>query len=216
MKRTFRSLPIALVLLLAGCSNTYYGAMEKIGVAKRDILGDRVEKTRVAQTEAKQQFADALQHFLAVAKTEGGDLQKKYDELNREFQRSETRAKDVRSRIEAVEDVARALFIEWKTELAQYTNAALRADSQKQFDGTQKRYDALLVLMRRAADRMDPVLKTFRDQVLYLKHNLNARALAQLDSTNRALEADIGRLVADMETSIKEAEKFIKELKTNQ
>ena len=69
--------------------------------------------------------------------------------------------------------------------------------------------------MRRAADRMDPVLKTFRDQVLYLKHNLNARALAQLDSTNHGLEEDISRLVADMETSIREAEKFIKELKTN-
>ena len=215
MKRTFRSLPVALVLLLAGCSGAYYGAMEKIGVAKRDILGDRVEKSRVAQTEAKQQFADALVHFQAVAKTEGGDLQKKYDELNRELQHSETRAKDVRSRIAAVDDVGSALFIEWKKELGQFTNATLRADSQKQFEGTQKRYDTLLMLMRRAADRMDPVLKTFRDQVLYLKQNLNARALAQLDSTNHALEEDIGRLVADMETSIREAEKFIRELKTN-
>ena len=213
MKRTFRSLPIALTLLLAGCSGAYYGAMEKMGVAKREILADRVEKTRLAQTEAKQQFSDALQRFLAVTKSDGSDLQKKYDDLNREFQRSETRAKDVRARIAAVEDVAVALFVEWKQELAQYTNVALRTDSQRQYDETQKLYDALLALMRRAADRMDPVLKTFRDQVLYLKHNLNARALAHLDSTNRALEADISRLIADMETSIREAEKFIKELR---
>ena len=61
---------------------------------------------------------------------------------------------------------------------------------------------------------MDPVVATFRDQVLYLKHNLNARALAQLATTNHALEADITRLIADMEASIKEAEKFVKELKT--
>jgi hypothetical protein len=216
MKRTFRSLPVALVLLLAGCSTAYYGAMEKIGFAKRDILGDRVENARVAQTEAKQQFADALQHFLAVAKTDGGDLQKKYDELNRELQRSESRAKEVHSRIASVEDVASALFVEWKKELAQYSSPTLRADSERQLDATEKRYGALLAVMRRAADRMEPVLKTFRDQVLYLKHNLNARALAQLDSTNRALEADISRLVADMETSIREAEKFIKELKLNQ
>ena len=215
MKRTFRSLPIALTLLLAGCSGAYYGAMEKMGVAKREILADRVEKTRLAQTEAKQQFSDALQRFLAVTKSDGSDLQKKYDDLNREFQRSETRAKDVRARIAAVEDVAVALFVEWKQELAQYTNVALRTDSQRQYDETQKLYDALLALMRRAADRMDPVLKTFRDQVLYLKHNLNARALAQLDSTNRALEADISQLIADMETSIREAEKFIKELRAN-
>ncbi|MBL9201389.1 MAG: DUF2959 domain-containing protein [Opitutaceae bacterium] len=214
MNRTFRSLPVALVLLLAGCSGAYYGAMEKMGVAKRDILADRVDKTRESQAEAKQQFADALQRFQAVAKTDGGDLQKKYDSLNKEFQQSESRAKDVRSRIASVEDVAEALFREWKTELAQYTNPTLKADSQRQLDATRRNYDALIVLWRRSADRMDPVLATFRDQVLYLKHNLNARALAQLDSTNRTLEADITRLIADMETSIKEAEKFVKELKT--
>ncbi len=213
VNRTFRSLPVALVLLLAGCSGAYYGAMEKIGIAKRDILADRVEKTRAAQTEAKQQFADALQHFLAVSKADGGDLQKKYDTLNREFQRSESRAKEVRDRITAVEDVAEALFREWKQELTQYSNASLRSESQRQLDATRRRYDALFGLMRRSADRMEPVLTTFRDQVLYLKHNLNARALAQLDATNRTLEADITRLIADMEASIREAESFIKTLK---
>ncbi len=213
MKPVFRSLPVTLVLLLAGCSSAYYGAMEKFGIAKREILADRVDQTRKAQTEAKQQFADALQRFLAVTKAEGGDLQRKYDDMNREFQRSEGRAKEVRERIAAVEDVAEALFREWKQELAQYSNASLRSDSQRQLDTTRRRYESLITLMRRAADRMDPVIATFRDQVLYLKHNLNARALAQLDTTNRTLEADISRLIADMETSIREAETFIKDLR---
>ena len=202
------------LLLLAGCSGAYYQAMEKIGFAKRDILADRVEKTRDAQQEAKEQFTDALQHFLAVTKADGGDLQRKYDELNREFQRSESRAKEVRERIAAVEDVAEALFREWKQELGQYQSATLRADSQRQLDATRRRYDALIGLMRRAAERMDPVLATFRDQVLYLKHNLNARAVASLGDTHRELEADITRLVADMERSIREAENFIRDLKS--
>lgn len=188
--------------------------MEKFGIAKREILADRVEKTREAQTEAKEQFADALQRFLAVTKADGGDLQRKYEDLNREFVRSEERAKDVRTRIAAVEDVAEALFREWKQELAQYSNASMRSESQRQLDTTRRRYDALLGLMRRAADRMDPVIATFRDQVLFLKHNLNARALAQLDTVNRTLEADISRLIRDMETSIREAETFIRDLKS--
>jgi Skp family chaperone for outer membrane proteins len=214
VKAVYRSLPIALVLLLAGCSSAYYGAMEKIGIAKREILADRVEKTREAQKEAKEQFADALQRFLAVTKVDGGDLQKKYDALNSEFQRSESRAKEVRDRIAAVEDVAEALFREWKQELGQYSNASLRSDSQRQLDLTRRRYDSLLSLMKRAAERMDPVLATFRDQVLYLKHNLNARAIASLGGTQRTLEADIARLISDMEASIREAENFIKDLKS--
>jgi hypothetical protein len=200
----------AVLLAIAGCSSSYYGAMEKFGIAKREILVDRVEKTRDAQNEAKEQFASALEHFLAVTKADGGELQKKYDALNREFTRSEARAKDVRDRIASVEDVAEALFREWKQELKQYSNATLRRESERELDLTRRRYEELIHVMRRAADRMEPVLSTFRDQVLYLKHNLNARALASLSSTHQELEADISRLVADMEASIRDAEDFIK------
>ena len=215
MKTLLNPLPLAFVLLaVAGCSATYYNAMEKFGIAKREILADRVEDTRQAQQEAKQEFADALQRFLAVTKTDGGNLQKKYDELSAQFRRSEAQAKEVRERIASVEDVAEALFREWRQELGQYTNASLRADSQRQLDLTRRRYDALVALMKRAADRMDPVLATFRDQTLYLKHNLNAAAVSALGSTHRALEADIARLITEMETSIREAENFIKDLKS--
>lgn len=213
MNTTLRLLPLLLVALFAGCSSTYYNAMEKFGIAKREILADRVDDTRKAQQEAKEEFADALQRFLAVTKTDGGTLQRKYDELNSQFKRSEAQAKEVRSRIASVEDVAEALFREWKQELAQYSNAQLRRDSERQLDLTRRKYDSLVSLMKRAADRMDPVLATFRDQVLYLKHNLNAAAVSSLGATHRALEADITRLISEMETSIREAEVFIKDLK---
>lgn len=206
-------LPCLLALLLAGCSSAYYGAMEKIGFAKREILVDRVEETREAQNEAKEQFASALEEFLAVTKVDGGELQQKYDSLNRELQRSEQRAQEVRDRIAAVEDVAEALFREWKSELKQYSNATLRRESERAYDLTRRRYEDLIRVMRRAADRMEPVLGTFRDQVLFLKHNLNARALASLTTTNRELEAEISRLIADMEASIREAEEFIRTLR---
>lgn len=198
-----------LILLCSGCSSAYYGAMEKIGYAKRAILVDRIGDAQKAQTAAKEQFTSALDQFLAVTKTDVGDLQKKYDDLNREYTRSETRAKEVRERITAVEDVAEALFSEWKKELGQYSNASLRRESERELDTTRRRYDDLLRVMRRAADRMDPVLATFRDQVLYLKHNLNARALASLDTTNRELQGGISRLIADMEASIRECQTFI-------
>ncbi len=213
MPRAFPPIALVFVLLCAGCSSAYYGAMEKIGFAKREILVDRVADAQKAQSAAKAQFASALERFLAVTKIDGGELQRKYDELNREFGRSEARAQEVRARIAAVEDVAGALFSEWKKELGQYSSAALRTESERQLGATRRRYDDLLHLMRRAADRMDPVLGTFRDQLLFLKHNLNARAVASLDTTTRTLEADISRLIADMEISIRESDAFIKSMK---
>ncbi len=212
MKPFVTCVALATVLFTAGCSSTYYNTLEKFGYAKRDLLVDRVEKAQEAQTEAKEQFASALEKFLAVAQIDGGALQAKYDALNNEFKRSETRASAVRERIASVEDVAEALFSEWKQELSQYSNANLRRDSQRQLDATRRNYDNLLRLMNRAAERMEPVLSTFRDQVLYLKHNLNAQAIASLGNTHRELEADISRLIADMEASIRESEAFIKTL----
>lgn len=205
---------LGLSLVLGGCAGTYYKTMEKLGVPKREILVDRVEEARGAQQAAKEQFASALHEFLAVTKVPASELQKAYADLKDELDDCETRATAVRDRIEAIESVAQALFVEWGEELTQYNNPNLRAQSARQLETTKRRYADLRRVMDQAAARMEPVLVTFRDNVLFLKHNLNAQAVASLDSTTRALQGDIGRLVADMEKAIKEADAFISAMKT--
>jgi hypothetical protein len=63
--------------------------------------------------------------------------------------------------------------------------------------------------MRSAERKIDPVLTAFRDQVLFLKHNLNAQALASLQGELVTVEGDIAELVREMEISIAEANDFI-------
>ena len=55
-------------------------------------------------------------------------------------------------------------------------------------------------------------LTVFHDQVLYLKHNLNAQAIAALQGELVNLEENIDRLVREMEASIREADQFISKL----
>lgn len=201
-------------LLLGGCSGIYYNTMEKLGIPKREILVDRVEEARGAQQAAKEQFASALHEFLAVTKVPASELQSTYDRVKAEFDDCEKRAAEVRDRIAAIQSVADALFVEWSGELEQYANPSLRDQSARQLELTKRRYAALRRVMDQAAARMDPVLVTFRDQVLFLKHNLNAQAIASLDGTTRTLQGDINRLVADMERAIREADAFIAAMKT--
>jgi hypothetical protein len=209
--------PLAgLALVFAGCSGVYYNTMEKLGIPKREILVDRVEEARGAQQAAKEQFASALHEFLAVTKVPASELQATYERVKGEFDDCEKRAKEVRSRIDAIQSVADALFAEWSEELGQYANPTLRDQSARQLEMTKRRYAALRRVMDQAASRMDPVLVTFRDQVLFLKHNLNAQAIASLDGTTRTLQGDINRLVADMERSIREADAFIASMKTSE
>ncbi len=201
-----------LILILGGCQSAYYSTLEKVGYHKRDILVERVGKARDAQQEGKEQFKSALEKFSSVLNFKGGALEDKYKQLNEEYEDSEEAADDVRSRIDAVESVAEALFEEWKEELGQYTNASLKRDSKDKLRNTRKRYKKLITAMRRAEKKMDPVLNAFKDQVLYLKHNLNAKAIMSLQKELRTVKSNIAALVNDMEKSIHEADTFIREV----
>jgi hypothetical protein len=64
--------------------------------------------------------------------------------------------------------------------------------------------------MKRAEAKVDPVLSAFRDQVLFLKHNLNAQAIASLHKELASVEVDVTSLINEMEVSIAEADRFIK------
>jgi hypothetical protein len=70
----------------------------------------------------------------------------------------------------------------------------------------------MLAAMKRAEQRIEPVLKPLRDQVLYLKHNLNARALAAIKGELVKVDAQVDQLVKDMNRSIAEADKFIQSM----
>jgi len=197
------------MLFAAGCQSAYYNALEEFGYHKRDLLVSRVQDAQASQAAAKEQFKSALEAFQSVVDVDGGELEARYEQLNAEYERSESRAQTVSDRIDAVESVAEALFDEWYAELDQYSDPDLRADSERSLEATQQRYEQLMDAMHRAEDSMEPVLAALRDQVLALKHNLNARAIASLRGERATVEADVAALMAEMEAAIKEAEAFL-------
>ncbi len=209
------TLVFATLLLLTGCQSAYYSAMEKVGVHKRDILADRVEEARDAQVEAKEQFRDALERYRSVVQVNGGELEERYNALSSEYAASEDSAKAVHQRIAAVEDVAEALFDEWEGELAQYSNASLRSASARELARTRQDYRTLLQRMKTAERRIEPVLSVLHDQVLFLKHNLNARAIGSLQDEYRTLQGNVDQLLRDMQRAIDESDAFVRRLQSS-
>jgi hypothetical protein len=203
---------VVLAGLLCGCSSMYYGTMEKMGVHKRDIMVDRVKAARDTQNETKAQFISAMEQFKSVVNFKGGDLEKEYNKLNAVLQKSEAGAAAVRSRIDSVEDVSDALFDEWKSEIKQYASDSLRKSSQQKYDLTRRKYQDMIAAMKKAESKLEPALVPLRDQVLFLKHNLNARAIAGLSDELLTVQSNVDKLIKDMEVSIAEADKFIASL----
>ncbi len=199
----------ALLLTLGACSTMYYEGLEKIGIPKRDVMVHRVEKARDTQEETKEQFKSALAQFTAATNFRGGDLEATYTKLNDEYEASVSKAEEVRSRIEDIEDVSQALFAEWEQEITQYSNANMKRSSQNKLNTTKSHYRQLIASMKSAEAKIEPILSVFRDQVMFLKHNLNAQAIASLKSELGNIESDVSALISSMEKSIDEANAFI-------
>jgi hypothetical protein len=210
MRWLFNVVIFISMLSVIGCESAYYKTMESFGKHKRDILVSNVTKTRDVQQETKEQFKSALEKFTEVVNFKGGQLKEKYDLLNAEFEKSRKKAKAMKNHIDDVENVATDLFKEWEKELDQYTSENLRHASALKLEQTKKSYQKLITAMRKAEEKTAPVLAAFKDQVLFLKHNLNAQAVASLQDELVTIENDIAVLIKEMEASIEEANEFIK------
>ena len=204
---------LTAVISLTACETVVYDALEKVGYHKRDILIDRIDAAQASQTEGQEQFKSALEQFKSVINFDGGDLEVTYDLLNDEYEASVDAADEIHERIDSVKNVADALFDEWQEELEQYSNASLRRDSERQLKDTRRRYSKVLGAMRRAEKAIDPVLASLKDNTLYLKHNLNARAIASLKNELGTVDNDVNALLTAMQQAINESNAFIDELR---
>jgi len=209
MNYLYRLLILSLFLMLTACATMYLEGLEKVGIPKRDVMVYRVEKARDTQEETKEQFKSALEQFTAATNFDGGDLEATYQKLNDAYEASVAKAEEVRSRIADIESVSEALFTEWKQEITQYSSAAMKQSSQKKLSTTQKHYRQLIASMKQAEGKIEPILTVFNDQVMFLKHNLNARAIASLKGELSTIKSDVSALVVSMEQSINEANAFI-------
>ena len=200
---------IVSIFVLSSCSSAYYSAMEKVGIHKRDIMVDRVIDAKESQQEAQEQFKSALEEMTALINFDGGDLEEQYNVIQEQYEDSKDAAELVSSRIEKIEDVSDALFEEWQDEIEQISSANLRRQSSTKLKETQRRYRSLIKSMRKAESKMAPVLSALKDNSLFLKHNLNAKAVGALQGEMVSIKKDVSALIKDMNAAIEQSQKFI-------
>lgn len=193
--------------------SAYYQSRESfLGHHKRDIVVIQVDQACNSLKSTRDQFENALEQFKNIIDIDASSLEHQYKLLQRQFDFCKTRSDDVTHRINGIEEVSASLFKEWEEELGQYSNRALRAQSRQQLRASKQQYKRLIKTMRKAESRMNPVLAAFKDQVLFLKHNLNAKAIAALQHEFVEIGIDISQLIEVMEITINEASQFVSTL----
>jgi len=209
---------LLFTITLSACGtvqNVKYSTLEKVGIHKRDILVDRIKDTTETQEEAKQQFKTAYEELSGLIDVNDKGLEKKYNSMSDAVEASELKSKELDARIKSVDQVANALFSEWQDELSQYTSESLRRTSQQNLQSTKNRYADLYKTMQQSQQRIKPVLEVLQDNTLYLKHNLNARAVSSISSEVIKVESKVQLLIRQMEESITESSRFIEDMQLN-
>ena len=212
MRRISLVCVFAVTLLLLGCTSTYYKAMQTLGKEKRDILVQRVKDSKKDQEQTKEQLKTTMETFQELAGFKGGDLEKSYKKLNGEYERAEGQANKLRDRINSIDKVSDDLFSEWQKEIDQMGNATLKNRSAAMLRDAKDREGAYMKAMRKTETQMTPVLRAFHDQVLFLKHNLNARAVGSLKGTAASINTDVSSVMKSIDNSMQEADKLIASL----
>ena len=203
----------ALLFALTGCASVQYSALEKVGIHKRDILVDRVEDARDAQSETREQLVTAYEELSELVGHEGGELEKKYERLSKEVERSRKATQDLDEHLSDIDRVSEDLFDEWESELDLYSSAALRSDQERKLAQARRQFLMMRDRMQTARNRVDPVMAVLTDNVLFLKHSLNAQALAALRGQTAVLEGQVDALIRDMQVAIEEADAFINRMR---
>ena len=200
---------VALVIVGFFITGDVSKSIDYLWKEPRDVLVDRVEDARDSQQAAAEEFRDALTEFKSVVNLPETELERQYKQLNAAFERSKKAADAINRRVDRVVSASNRLLDEWRDELDDYNDPSLRRLAEQQFDQTRDHATRLIASMREIEDRMQPVLASFQDQVLYLKHNLNLSAIAALEGEAQVIETNVDLLIADMNRSIAEADAFI-------
>ncbi len=191
----------------------YYQSRESLlGHHKRDIVVIQVEQTCNSLINTRDQFEDALEQFKSIVKVTETSLEQRYKLLQRQYDFCKSKSEDVSHRISVIEEVSGSLFKEWEDELEHYSSRSLRSKSRQQLKISKQQYTRLIRTLRKAESRIHPVLSAFKDQVLFLKHNLNAQAIAALQHEFIEIGIDISQLIKVMEITINEASQFVSTL----
>jgi len=213
-----RLLRLSLALLygasLAGCAGAYHRSLEQRGMTKRDVLVRRIQHVQSAQEEAKHQLTRALESLRSIAQVEPGRLREKHAELDAQHKNANERGRDLRKRLPAVDSAATTLFKEWEKELALYQNPTLRTQSDQQLAATRARYAEFIRTQESILAQIEPVLVSFRDQVLVIKHGLNPEARREIDGTLHSLREELSGLIRSIDESTRAADAFIESLNT--
>ncbi len=198
----------SLFLFTTSCEPRSYRIWEFLGWEKREILSSEVENVGENQKEIKEDFQSIYERIKTEYDYERDEIDDLYDQLKSDYEKAKNKADRIKASSKKIRQIAKALFAEWEEEAMAISNKNYRKDSLVKLRQAQARFKHLSASLHRSESQLDRVLVQLNDQVLYLKHNLNAKSLALFESEIKLVKNEIDELIKAIEKTIQYSQTF--------
>ena len=198
--RLTRSVLVALASLAVGTACGSFRTERAEGVQRVDDLLARVECVQVDAVVSKEAARNALNEISGLCSPDfGGNPEEAYAAFVEKIETSEKQAQALHQSVEPMTQTAEAIFAKWAADLQQFGNTTMRQRSQTRLDDTRARYQAVYSAAQSAMASFDAYNADLRDHALFLEHDLNATAVAELQNDVKDLENSMSALDARLD-----------------
>jgi hypothetical protein len=183
------------------------------GHKQTDKLIKKSQDTIAAIRSTKMQTEETLAGYNAIIDGKVPDNRKAYKKLSNDIRKCDNQANKVRANITSMEEVADVYFADWKNSLAAISDPDLRAKSEKRLNETRTNYEGILTAAEKAGAEFKPFLTSLNDQVVFLGHDLNPSAIADLKDEAADLNAQGKKVFEAVDGTVKTASKYANSIK---
>jgi hypothetical protein len=192
---------------LGGCRSDFSPTFEAFSQNKLAVLARNTESVRDSQKAASEQITKTVERIKQEAWT-GANPMDAYDMARRAESSCETRVRAAQERLKLVEASADLFFSQWRREIREYEDSALKASSRDNLARMEKSFNDALAQMHKADDGTQPALAAIQDQVLFLKHHRNFPEVPERPPNSADPTPPAERLVELTEAASRAADDF--------
>jgi len=201
------TLKVIIIYLTGSQTTPYYQIKGLFGVEKRDLMADSVRGINDSLYDASDEFQGAAVEANSILNI--GSTEEKYTQLLDVYEDCKSEVDCVKGRVQTMKEMSGEFFKEWRTEITQISNEALRNDSQKKYDQTYQKYTNYLESMKKTEADLNSSLGLLYDQVMSLKHKTGPESSQSLKAEAAKIENDIDILVKKLKEATKKTDDFV-------
>lgn len=193
---------------LTGCG--LFSGEDQATINKVDDLVSRIERVHVETEVSKDVVRETVSSLQVLSSHDfGGNGATAYLEFMSAIKRSERQAARLRSTVAPMKEASDPVFQQWANDLAGFSSPRMRHLSEQRLATTRERYNSIVASVDPAQSAYEVFNQGLRDIALFLGHDFNPVAVAEIEQDIHAVANLAAELDGRFDTCLMAARTYL-------